>query len=499
MPKSHPTFTTTDSNGTTIQWHFVKPKDTGSRSAGKFGGFYTSDPVTENIDGFIKQDKSANNIAEFLAGRIYQAMAPDVTAKIYLTRVDSKTKRSHDGSNVYVVSEFIPHWQHDLYTEVQKAEGKSPTRSKTFLVEALQISHVMGKLKKFFKSKKDVNFGEISAPSLLINNIDTHIANLGIVHLGSTKKLAIIDYGASWRAMTKKIHPNNFLRITFMHLGEAWNNFRLYPESIKITPDFVAQLDRAASIDLDDVIENAFEDLKKYYGVKPIIEFAIRAGLLSPSYAKTLLAAKLDTDSTDEIIDFVRDQAIDVIKQRQLDLARFSAQIKMDLCVKKEGKSMTLSDSFQHPTSKQQMTFDDVVFQHLDYFKEVFCKEHTLKFRKSEHKKNTKLVGQAKHQSLFVLASVVLANPAAADIREKFGLTKIPQIVYAMQNGKLWGKNLSTALNCGKDKQKIITLAKKHLAEHKKSQLSQHHATLHSAKPDKKQPSKSKSISLKSK
>ena len=175
-------FTTIDRN----EWTFWKPKTTGSHGAGTYGGFYSYG----EIKSLIKQDPRISlNIAEFFAGKIYQAIVPDVSARIELVRVNSTLERSDDGSNVYVLSKFIPGWTHDLYTDIQMHFHRSEAHS---TVKLLETSEVHGQLMwykdeiaRFFADRQTqghyLNFGQVAATSLLVNNMDVNLGNIGAI------------------------------------------------------------------------------------------------------------------------------------------------------------------------------------------------------------------------------------------------------------------------------------------------------------------------------
>lgn len=213
IPRSFKTYEKT--TNTEQVWRFSRPKEGGANGAGEFGGFYTSGRKT----CLIKQDtRIALNIAEFLAATIYQNTVPDVSANIQLVRVDEDVTVSPDGRNVYLVSEFIDGWD-DLYNAIQKFLNRKPGRSKIKIVETSQLVDQLivrpNELTAFFTagnaSGDYLNFGEIAATSLLINNTDINLGNVGITATGDgSKKLAVIDYGAAFRNMTAKINPHSF-------------------------------------------------------------------------------------------------------------------------------------------------------------------------------------------------------------------------------------------------------------------------------------------------
>ncbi len=476
MPAPRRTFKTVDAQGQEKTWTFWKPKDTGANGAGEFGGFYKSptgeldangqlrldengEPCTDKC--LIKQDtRIALNIAEFLAGAIYEGIVPDVSARIKLVRLDDTQPISSDGRDVYLVSEFIPQWKSDLYTDVELFlhPTRNPERSKIKFLETTQLLWRLivrsDELTGVFRAQNEagnyLNYGQVAATSLLINNTDTHVGNMGVIedHDTGHKKLGIVDYGAAFNTMTAKINPHSFRKYlsshTFKH--EGWNNFKFYNEAIKITSEFVSELDRTAATDITAVVNNAFDKLEKYYSIRPIVAFAVRAGYSLPLNERTLSELEGNPDLAAQKIQLIKSKAITSLQKRQADLSRFSAQIKMDLCtVENASKQCSLDGSFTDKNGRN-VTFNDVVFDHFDYFKEIALGLEKFKFRKSTHKHQPLLIQDVEKKSQIVLASFLLV-PENIRIQERHGITNMDKAIDALRNGVLDKLMLYSALN----------------------------------------------------
>jgi hypothetical protein len=428
-------------------WRFSRPKEGGANGAGEFGGFYTSGSKT----CLIKQDtRIALNIAEFLAATIYQDTVPDVSANIQLVRVDEDVTVSPDGRNVYLVSEFINGWD-DLYNAIQKFLNRKPGRSKIKIVETSQLVDQLivrpNELTAFFTagnaSGDYLNFGEIAATSLLINNTDINLGNVGITVTGDgIKKLAVIDYGAAFRDMTAKINPHSFSKYISSHTlnREGWNNFLYYPESIKITSEFVFHLDRVSRFDLAPTLDSAFEKITEFYGIRPIVEFAVRAGFCIKPSEQILRDLENDEGLAGQKIQLIKNAALNALKQRQYDLSRFSAQIKSDMCVQENesSKKHDLDGAFVD-TEGHNVTFTDVVFAHVDYFKEIALGIEKFKFRKSTHKRNSQLINEVETRSKYILASFFLVEENKTTLARicNIAINSMEEAINTIQNVRL--------------------------------------------------------------
>lgn len=448
-------FKTNDQEGNENMWLFSRPKEGGAHSAGTYGGFYRCG----NKYCLVKQDPEiAPNIAEFLASKIYNEIAPEVSAHIQLVNVNDAQQNSPDGRKVYLVSEFIPGWESDLYTAVQKTLKRNPKRSPYKFLETTQLvrrliirsSELAGVFRTENQKGNYLNFGQVSATSLLVNNIDTNVGNLGVVlNEDGSKKLAIVDYGAAFRNMTPKINPHSFIKYIPSHMfnHEGWNNFLFYPEPLKLTPEFVFELDKASKIDLGQVVSAAFGEIKSFYGIRPIIDFAVRAGFSLQLEDATLSALESAPALANQKIELIKVACINSLKLRQRDLSRFSAQIKLDLCVKvgRASKKCSLDGSFVDKTGRA-ISFNDVIFDHFDYFKEIILGKEKFKFRKSAHKHNPRLIEDVKNQLRVVFASFLLVAENRV-FQETYNIRSMDDAIRALQTDALDRKILESALN----------------------------------------------------
>ena len=295
-----------------------------------------------------------------------------------------------------------------------------------------------------------LNFGQVTATSLLVNNTDTHVANLGVIlNANGTKKLAIVDYAAAFRNMTFKINPHSFNKYVTSHTlnREGWNNFLFYPESLKITPEFVFELDKAAKTNIAPAVTSAFDEIAKFFGIRPIVNFAVRAGFSLPLNEAKLRLLENNPALAQQKIRLIKAACLTSLRYRQRDLLRFSAQIKLDLCVQPETASQksSLTGTFIDKTGRI-MSVNDVIFDHFDYFKEILLGTQKFKFRKSTHKHRAHLIQEVTRQLIIVLASFLLVSDNSV-IQDNHNIRTMEDAIRTLQNGELNKGILDRALN----------------------------------------------------
>lgn len=235
----------------------------GLRVGLKSGGIHASDPnggiFQAAGDKFlIKRDlkNPSNDIAEYIASKIFNAIAPGLGAEIRLTH----SKADASGSNPYIASRFFKNYQ-DFYMEMGYSKRSS-------LKEALLPSLVFGSQNSFKEvlTKKN-NAGEyvyqdyelIVAISLLISDFSLHSGNIGVVIDAKKKKLVRIDFGAAFREFSPDIYPFQCIKNRF---GMEKNYFkRDHPIQRIFCKSFSDALKKVAQFNLDDVIDSAWKDV----------------------------------------------------------------------------------------------------------------------------------------------------------------------------------------------------------------------------------------------
>lgn len=345
-----------------LKWQFDKDKSGGANSAGESGGEYTTQSGSDAKRALIKKETNvAKNIAEFLGAQIFQKLAPESSAKVSLARAENAPDTpSEKGEDVYVASEFIKGYKGDLYKDIFATIEKAVPKARPKLLGMLYKSPIA----QAFERAKYKDFPKVTTTSLLIGDFDIHTGNIGWVENGKNKHLVRIDYAAAFEKFEPEIHPHSRSR-HLPFLGPI-NHFRTYPEDQRVSKEFAAELDRVASTDLKTVVNKAFEDLSKYYGATALKEFGVHIGIDQ---------RKFKDQGVDSIRNIIQTHISTTLAARQEDMSRFSAQIKSDLCVSKDGK-FTLN----------RQEFKKVMVAHEKYFSEVLNGEQAFKFRSRDNK-----------------------------------------------------------------------------------------------------------------
>lgn len=449
MSKPRQEFKTTNNK----VWKYFSPKVSGLVKGGEHTGFYIAEDKEKGITkALIKQDKTIHNISEFLAGKIYQKLIPDYSANILLTKVEDVKEPSEDGSEVYLVSEFVPGFQGELYTEIQAELKRDTERSRHALMEGLQIFYQQLKylptvFQRLTQEGHFKNYGEVNGASFIINNLDIHSANFIVVKKESKdcKQLGVIDYGFAWREMTPKINPHSFTKclLTNAIRLEGWNNFIYYPPSVKVTSAFVAGLDKMANIDLSETVNAAFDDLTQFYSMNAILQFMVKTNLISSHAADFYHNQYKDYDNdryTQYILNIMKNKINTILKTRQTDLLRFSAQIKMDLCLTDDPASGAKKSlrGYEDSITHQYISFEEVVFQHISYFIEIHSGKEKFKFRNPQNKTSV-LNDLVLNESAVIIAGLICTDEV---ICKHFEIQTLDRAFELLQKGVLKGDEL---------------------------------------------------------
>jgi len=92
-------------------------------------------------------------------------------------------------------------------------------------------------------------------------------------------------------------------------------------------------------------------------------------------------------------------------------MSRFSAQLKLDLCLKKTDEGRWKFGSYQDINGKK-VSFKDVVKTHHEYFKEVVCGTKKFKFRDAAHAGDKILTEAVRIEVLRMFAAEIVGNVA---------------------------------------------------------------------------------------
>jgi len=302
------------------------------RDSNKVGGT-KSDNDTEGIyrgeDGnafLIKQDvrrgkvQTNKNIAEFLASKIFAAIAPGTAAEVSLVMHGNDDGPDKTGANVYVASKFFGGYT-DLFIDVYKTlDHKKPEKEQLTYLD-FRLENGTHLLSEANKKKQYKDFGKVMAPSLLIGDLDVHWGNVGVVE---GNRLVRIDMGWAFRNIDQPIQPQQ-LKFSEIFHGAPLNRFRDYPDELKYSQDFVDELRKVANTDLSHAINDAMAELVKYYGPEPLKEFAQYVGIDQKALS--------ELSESDDIFQVIAIHLETTLENRRIQLEGIANEIELGLCI----------------------------------------------------------------------------------------------------------------------------------------------------------------------
>ncbi len=376
-------------NGETTRLTYLSPKSGGANSAGDKGGIYS---YGEDKKALVKTEASqekpeniAKDMAEFLAGKIFEETAPDHSARVAITRMHDA--EGHPTGKPYICSVFFDNYQ-DLSKKVSH-ETAPKKDGRTF------AAGFINKITGFMRAKmlgqdgrpQYTGFPETMATSLLLGDFDVHTGNVGLVGT----KLVRIDYAASFEKLEPEIHPNSRSRHPFG--AGPTNHFREYPRSMRISPEFADHAFSIASQDLKPKIKQALTDMSSNYDYDHMIEFGKRLGgidltqetenitvnkghgVAMQNFApqKLKLREKIETHLTD------------ILSKRQKSLKQYAIEISIDLCFDKNGKFRDIKKADGTIINGREH-FAKLLTDHPDYFSDIASNKKKLHFRDNDHK-----------------------------------------------------------------------------------------------------------------
>ena len=388
-------------------WERQGKKEGGARGVGDDGGVYKN-KATKVTALIKKDDKIEFNIAEFLGSQLFAATEPGsgATVQLMVTGTNS-SKIPGDGSNVYVRSEFFENYT-DMFKDMDRNISEEDRPNQHFRKDgrplAMGTRELFSKtLSKAFSKQGYQDFDKIAPTSLLMGDFDVHIGNIGVIRKGTEKpRLVRIDYGWAFSNLTKDVHPHS----TSKHLPGMGptNHFREFPIGLKLTPEFVAGLDRAANVDMEKVLDKSFADLEKCYNQEALAKWAKHA---MPNIYK-------DKDIKDIKVDDVKKNLKEVMVNRQKSLKEFSLEIKLGLLIEKGPKGQY---QIKNPEELKQLVKDNP-----QYFEDIASGKKKVRFR--DHKLGDKAKTLIKKEIIQI--KEVLKVELAEESRAKVVPKKVP-------------------------------------------------------------------------
>ncbi|AIF81383.1 hypothetical protein I862_04115 [endosymbiont of Acanthamoeba sp. UWC8] len=358
-------------------WQYKEGKGGGANEAGKLGGVYQSFTRT----ALFKQDPNpAKNIAEFLASQMHRSTHPEHQAEVFFAKVTDETGKP---THPYIASIFFNNYQGDLFKYAYTSKGLIPPKdrpkligTKNLIASTFEIENTTTLINEVLSSSP--GFAESVVPRLLTNDMDMHSGNLGVKVENGMKIIVSIDFGGANASLEEKIHPHSHTR-HIPGLGPT-NHFREYGRKYKITPTFVAECDKVAKHDYTETIDDAFKKIAEYNNFKAIKAFGELLGVPT----KQLRIPNTEVNK-EKLTGIIKEYYKVIIKARQEDLSKFSAQIKTDLCLKNYKESGELS---YNNAKEEVITLHQVIKEHKEYFTAILKGEEKLKFRDKDNLKN---------------------------------------------------------------------------------------------------------------
>jgi len=356
-------------------WKFHKKKEGGANEAGILGGVYKN-PDTGQM-AMIKQEKDpANNISEFLGSQIFATISPEGGARVFLTvasDLEAKLSQEHglqdDGSNVYVRSEYLKNYSDDLYKDMDKNLSEQDKPSSWLRKDGARPLFIgtrnmlFGTLEKAFKKLKYQGFEKVAPPSLLLNDFDMHVGNIGVLRENKPEELpelVRIDFAGSLLKLSNKIKPHSFLR--HLPLRGPTNHYREFPSSLKNNHKFANSILAAAKVDINATIDESFKEMSKYYSDEALL-----------GWAKKSMPAKFNYTHIKTLdVDIIKDAFKEVMQNRQESLQEYGLQIKLGLLIQEKDKKFQVNK----PALKK------LIEEHPKYFKKIILQPDILKLRK---------------------------------------------------------------------------------------------------------------------
>jgi hypothetical protein len=315
------------------QW--LAPKLGGRSKSGEFGAQYqfryvlaqdlVKDPpkpettyaqsilFKQDVGRSIRHDK---NITEYVASRLMNLFGGDSAAVTFLAKKPSANKiklPDPTGENIYVGSVFYNNYQ-DLFRDIERIHGRVPPPDMERPRAAGSWNREWfrhGIMDPVTKTCRFHNLETIIGIALLLaDGDDLQSGNAGVTavriptdadpmafamdndgnilldEFGKMGILVKIDHANALRDVGDEVHMDTF-RFWFTFAGnEAFttqptNHLREIPTILKVTPAMALELERLGNFALDKLvpeINDTIEEVAKYYGVKPLLEFGERMG-----------------------------------------------------------------------------------------------------------------------------------------------------------------------------------------------------------------------------
>lgn len=375
-------------DGKTTRLTYLSGKSGGANSAGEHGGIYSYEngkkALVKTEASQEKPENIAKDMAEFLAGKIFEVTAPYHSARVAITRMHDA--EGQPTGKPYICSVFFDNYK-DLSEKVTddkflKKNGRTFAAGFVNKITGFMRAQMLGADGK----PRYTGFPETMATSLLLGDFDVHTGNVGLV---DSTKLVRIDYAASFDKLEPEIHPNSRSRHPFG--AGPTNHFREYPRSMRISPEFADHAFEVANKNLEPKINEAMDALAKHYDYDHLVEFGKRLGGIE-------LKQEIENINTNKNVSMsnlshrkqalsekIKDHLTNILKQRQESLKQYAIEISIDLCFDAEGKFRNINKADGTIINGREH-FAKLVIDHPDYFNDIASNKKKLHFRDNDHK-----------------------------------------------------------------------------------------------------------------
>lgn len=217
-------------------------------------------------------------------------------------------------------------------------------------------------LDKAFKDIKYQGFEKIAPASLLLNDFDMHVGNIGVIRIKDSEELpelVRIDFAGSLLKLSNKIAPNSHLNN--MPLLGPTNHYREFPRFLKNNHPFADSLLAASKFDINSTIDKSFQEISKYYSDTALL-----------GWAKKSMPAKFDYSRIKELdVNIIKEAFKEIMNNRQESLQEYGLQIKLGLLIQEKDKSFQVNKD----------GLKKLIEEYPKYFEKIILKPDALKLR----------------------------------------------------------------------------------------------------------------------
>jgi hypothetical protein len=306
-------------------------------------GVYKKDELGKAHYCLIKRDeiKPVNDIAEYIASKMFEAISPGSGCEIDLLDHNNKT---------YLVSKYFDNYQ-DL-AKVITGKDRDASQKTAEMFNSGPIKQELSK--PIYKGYEDA-----IVPSLLCHDYSVHSGNIGFVTNGEEKKLVRIDFGAAFRKFDSKILPFQDMTTNFILQKNYF--LRDHPQEKIFCDEFSTKLKQTSKINLDEQIDKTWPQIEQYYTKEQMNDFGKQIGC--------------NKTGSEEVKNHFKAR----MKERQNSLKDMATEIDLVCSIGQDGK-----------IDKQKI--EEIKKENPQYCSKLYKNIINIQFNKKEIKEKLKLV-----------------------------------------------------------------------------------------------------------